>query len=271
MHGPGSESVVDPSVGEREVARVLRLYGQRLAADAAAQTGDAFTWREADAFLKSSPEAFLIGVLFTQGLSAERAWAGPYLLRERLGHFDLRRIAEERDSVRRAFARPPALHRFIHTVPEWVSCAAARLLDEYDGDASRIWPDGAHVLDVTGRLLAFDGIGEKKSAMAVELLVRHFGVRLQGVECGTVAYDVHVRRVFLRAGLVDRDTPEQIRAAAARACPEAPGSIDLPTWLIGRETCRPRAPRCDDCLLGDVCPRLVGRDAQGVGVRRVTS
>ena len=52
--------------------------------------------------------------------------------------------------------------------------------------------------------------------MAVEILRRHFGVELTGAEAGRVAYDVHVRRVFLRAGLVERDTPADV-AAAARA------------------------------------------------------
>ncbi|MHB8965528.1 MAG: hypothetical protein ACYC52_06110 [Coriobacteriia bacterium] len=103
--------------------------------------------------------------------------------------------------------------------------------------------------------------------MAVELLVRQLGVPLDGMECGTVAYDVHVRRVFLRSGLVDRDTPDEVRRAAAEVCPTEPGSIDLGTWLIGRETCRPRDPRCDECRLGDVCPRFVERSVPGVGVR----
>ena len=218
--------------------------------------------------MKSSPEAFLLGVLFTQGITAERAWAGPYLLRERLGTLDVAYLAEHPDEVAVAVAVAPALHRFVKTVPRWVSMAAARLLTEYGGSARAIWPDGSHVLDVTERLLAFDGIGEKKAAMAVELLVRHFGVQLVGIECGSVAYDVHVRRVFLRSGLVDVDTPDAVRAAALRACPDAPGMIDLPAWLVGRETCRPSAPRCGECRLGEVCPRHVERRVAGVGVRR---
>lgn len=268
MEGQGA---VDPLVTQRDVAASLRAYGEELAATAAAQVGDAFTSPDADRFLKSSPEAFLIGVLFTQGLAAERAWAGPYLLKERLGHFDLSRLANEPQAVQDAFQVRPALHRFVRTVPQWVSSAARRILEEYGGDASQVWPPGAHVLDVTERLLAFDGIGEKKAAMAVELLVRHFNVPLEGIECGSVAYDVHVRRVFLRTGLIDRDTPAAVRDAAIRVCPEAPGLIDLPTWLIGRETCRPRRPVCDRCRLGGVCPRHTERGVAGVGVRRVTA
>lgn len=84
----------------------------------AAQTGGAFTdVPAADAFIKTHPEAFLIGVLFTQGVPAERAWAGPHLLARRLGHFDLARMVEEPGRVAEAVAEAPALHRFVKTLP----------------------------------------------------------------------------------------------------------------------------------------------------------
>jgi uncharacterized HhH-GPD family protein len=244
-------------------------YAEELARAGAAQVGSSFTHVEgADDLLRSTPEAFVIGVLFTQGIPAERAWAGPYLLAKRLGGpFDLRVLADEPERVAAAVAETPALHRFKNTLPRWITAAARRIIEEYGGDASRIWAPGSTALEVSERLSAFPGVGRKKAAMAVELLVRHFEVPLEGMECGTVAYDVQVRRVFLRSGLVDVDTPEAVDAAARHACPRAPGSLDLAAWLIGRETCRPRRPLCDDCRLGAVCPRLVDRDVEGVGVR----
>lgn len=230
--------------------------------------GGSFTDRpDADAFLRSSQEAFLVGVLFTQGIAAERAWAGPYLLAERLGHFDLERLAREPEATSAAVACPPALHRFVKTLPGWITAAAQRLLEEYDGAAERIWPDGARVEEVVERLRAFEGIGDKKAAMAVSILMRHFGVRLEGVECGRVAYDVHVRRVFLRTGLIETDTPQAVDAAAADVCPESPATLDLAAWLIGRRWCRPSAPACDACRLGRVCLRQVDRSVAGVGAR----
>ena len=127
------------------------------------------------------------------------------------------------------------------------------------------------MLEVTERLSAFDGIGRKKAVMAVEILTRHFGVELAGRECGQVAYDVQVRRVFLRSGLADEDTREAIEAAAAAACPGAPGTLDLPAWLVGRQSCRPRAPLCDGCRLGAVCPRRTERMVVGVGGARYSA
>lgn len=258
-----------PKRGPDAAAAELAAYGGELAESAAAQAGGTFTdLPEADVLIKRSPEAFILGVLFTQGIPAERAWAGPYLLRERVGTLEPARLAEMAEEVAAAVAAQPALHRFVRTVPRWIVSAARRLESEYGGSAAAIWPDGSHVLEVTGRLLAFEGIGEKKAAMAVQILTRHFGVRLEGRECGAVAYDVHVRRVFLRTGMAEADTPEAIAQAARRACPHDPGALDLAAWLVGRDTCRPHDPRCDACRLGDVCPRLTDRLVAGVGARR---
>ena len=222
-------------LGVREdVARAIVAYGQELSVAGAVQIGGAFTPNpEADAFVKASPAAFLIGVLFTQGIPAERAWSGPYLLAQRLGHFDVDRIAGSPNEVAVAFAQPPALHRFVKTLPGWVCSAAARIRDEYGGRAENIWPDGAHVIDVTDRLLSFRGIGEKKAAMAVEILTRSFGVPLVGRECGSVAYDVQVRRVFMRTGLIDSDTPAEVHRAAEGACPAIAG-VARPTDVAHR-------------------------------------
>jgi hypothetical protein len=234
------------SASRGSVGRELARFGEELAHEGVAQVGGAFTdVPAADALVKSSPEAFLLAVLFTQGIPAERAWAGPYLLRERLGHLDLARLVSERGAVD----------------------AAARLLDRYGGSASRIWSDDPTAIELMERLSAFQGIGRKKAAMTVELLNRCFGVHVRDLEGGTVAYDTQVRRVFLRAGLVDRDTPEDVARAASEVLPRSPGTLDLPAWLIGRQWCRPARPVCDACRLADVCPRLVERQVQGVGAR----
>ncbi len=263
MHRTGDSQKRRDAVG-----RELLAYGCELESAGVAQVGDSFSGDpRADALLGSDSAAFLLGVLFTQGIPAERAWAGPYLLRERLGTLDLAFLAAEPEAVREAFCLRPMLHRFKNTVPVWVSAAARRVLDVYGGDASRIWRPGTHVVEVAERLSAFPGIGRKKAVMATEILTRHFGVALEGRECGQVAYDVQVRRVFLRSGLADEDSPAAIEAAAAAVCPEAPGTLDVAAWLIGRETCRPKAPQCDACRLGTVCPRRVWIGVEGVGAR----
>lgn len=250
------------------VGAALLAFGAELASEGAAQVGGAFTdVPEADALVKSSPEAFLLAVLFTQGIPAERAWAGPYRLAERLGHLDLARLAGERGAVDAAVCAPPALHRFKHTLAGWISDAAQRLLDECGGDATRLWSDRPTAIELMARLERFNGIGHKKAAMAVELLTRCFGADVAEMHGGTVAYDVQVRRVFLRTGLVDVDSRAEIERAASRACPSSPGMLDLPAWLIGRQWCHPKDPACDACRLGAACPRLTSRNVPGVGAR----
>ena len=125
------------------VAAELLAYGRELEAAGAAQVGGAFTGdASADALLESSANAFLLGVLFTQGIPAERAWAGPWELQQRLGTLDVGYLADHPDEVRAAFQRPPMLHRFKETLPRWVCSAAQRLIAEYHGDAANIWPRG---------------------------------------------------------------------------------------------------------------------------------
>jgi uncharacterized HhH-GPD family protein len=247
------------------VGAALLAHGRELEEQGAAQVGDGFSGHAvADRLVRDSANAFLVAVLFTQGIPAERAWKAPWMLKERLGTFDLAVLSDE-DRVREALQRPPMLHRFKETVPRWVSSAARRLRAEYGGDAAAIWAGDSTVLDVTQRLEAFEGIGHKKAVMATEILVRHFGVELGGREHGQVAYDVQVRRVFLRTGLATEDSIEAIEAAAASICPEAPGTLDLAAWLVGRRWCRPREPTCDECRLAAGCAKRTWITVQGVG------
>lgn len=106
--------------------------------------------------------------------------------------------------------------------------------------------------------------------MAVEILERDLRVPIRDLHGSDIAYDVHVRRVFLRTGLADRDDVDHIVAAGRRLYPERPGAIDFPMWDIGRRWCRPGVPRCSECVLFSVCPRLVDRAANvyGRGPRR---
>lgn len=72
---------------------------------------------QANVLLRSDPFAFLLGVLFDQNISAERAWIAPYLLRQRLGHLDPARIATSLDAVHAAVGQAPTLHRYVEKMP----------------------------------------------------------------------------------------------------------------------------------------------------------
>lgn len=65
--------------------------------------------------------------------------------------------------------------------------------------------------------------------MTVEILARRFGILLDGFEASDNAYDVQVRRVFLRAGFAARDDVDHMIAVARDLHPERPGALDVPT------------------------------------------
>lgn len=252
------------STGNAVVQALLR-YGQQ-AVSAQPQDPSGFAAdAEANALLGADPFAFLLGVICDQGIPAERAWMAPYLLRQRLGHIDPRLIVADPSAVLAAVKSPPALHRYVETVPGWIVAAAERVLRDYDGDAARIWNDHPRATEVHRRLLAFKGIGPKKAAMAVEILERDFGVPIQDMHGSDVAYDIHLRRVFLRTRLAEYDDLTHMLTVAREAHPERPGAIDLPAWLVGRKWCHAGIPDCPNCVLTEVCPKDVDRTANVLG------
>jgi uncharacterized HhH-GPD family protein len=217
---------------------------------------------EANALLKSDPFAFLLGVLFDQNVPAERAWIAPFLLRQRLGHLDPEIIAHADGAVRDAVQQVPKLHRYVDKMPGWVVRAAQRVVDRYNGDASAIWSDNPAADELQRRFDDFAGIGQKKAAMAVEILERDLGVPVRNLELSDIAYDVHIRRVFLRTRLADRDDRDHMIAVARQLHPSRPGALDLPAWLIGRGWCHPGVPGCVSCPLTEVCPKEIERAAR---------
>lgn len=212
----------------------------------------------ANRFVLEVPNAFLAAVVFDYQMSAERAWAGPFWLSQRLGHFDMARLgAMDPAELASIMARPPALHRFNNNVARFLVTMARRVVREYDGDAANIWNDDPTASDLAARLMAFDGVGPKKADMAVNILMRDMGVKVRRSAGTNVAYDVHIDRVFTRTGLVRQGSIEAVQEIARELSPEDPGLLDLPTWYVGRNWCRPQFPNCLDCRLAGACPKLL--------------
>lgn len=261
-----AEQSASAPAGSRDLAAVVAAILDHGASLSVRDTGDPAPFTgdpAADRFVSEDPFAFLVAVIADQGIRAERAWAVPFELRRRLGYFSPQTIAASPGDVQKAFATRPALHRLVNTVPRWIHFAAVKVIDEYGGDAGAIWGDEPTASVLGARLREFVGISQKKAAMATEILERDLGVVIRGLGGSDVAFDVHLRRVFLRCGLAERDDLAHMVAVARMARPERPGSLDFPVWDIGRRWCRPTAPLCDLCAIGSVCPRLVAA-ANGV-------
>jgi len=111
------------------------------------------------------------------------------------------------------------------------------LRDEYGGEVP---PDESP-------LLALPGVGRKTANLVLGL---GFGIP-------AICVDTHVHRISNRLGLVITKTPEQTERALNEVLP-----MDL--WVpindllvtFGQNRCHPTSPRCTECPLKDLCPRV---------------
>jgi uncharacterized HhH-GPD family protein len=152
----------------------------------------ALPWTEnddANRLLASDDLALLIGMLLDQQFPMEKAFLGPYLLKERLnGRLDAATIAGyEPDAFTEIFKGPPAIHRFPGSMAQRTQAVCNALLDAYGGEASQLWTEAADAKDVLKRLRALPGFGEAKARIFVGILGKRMGVRPVGWE--TVAAD----------------------------------------------------------------------------------
>jgi endonuclease III len=111
----------------------------------------------------------------------------------------------------------------------------AMLLEEFDGRVPRRLDD----------LVRLPGVARKTAnVVAAEL----------GDPQGIVV-DTHVRRLSQRLGLTRQEDPVKIERDLQRLVPREYWGL-FPHLLIwhGRRVCIARAPRCEDCVVNDLCP-----------------
>lgn len=96
-------------------------------------------------------------------------------------------------------------------------------------------------------LLAMPGVGRKTANLVLGL---GFGIP-------AICVDTHVHRISNRLGMVSTKTPEQTERALMQVLPRdlwVPINDLLVTF--GQNRCHPTSPRCTDCPLADLCPRI---------------
>jgi endonuclease-3 len=109
------------------------------------------------------------------------------------------------------------------------------LLEEFDGE----------VPSTLNELIRLPGVA-RKTANVVSAELGH----AEGI-----VVDTHVRRLSQRLGLTKQEDPVKIEQDLVRLVPRADWAR-FPHLLIwhGRRVCDARRPRCEDCVLNELCP-----------------
>jgi uncharacterized HhH-GPD family protein len=129
---------------------------------------------EANELIATDPMALLIGFALDQQVTVQKAFSGPYVLRERLGSLDPAAIAAA--DLEPIFRTPPAIHRFPGAMAQRVHDLAVYVRDTYGGDAARVWTDAADADALRASLSALPGFGEMKVKALGSVLAKRFGV-----------------------------------------------------------------------------------------------
>jgi endonuclease-3 len=118
------------------------------------------------------------------------------------------------------------------------------LLEEFGGEVPRRLDE----------LLRLPGVARKTANVVAAELGQPQGI----------VVDTHVRRLSQRLGLTRHDDPAKIERDLQRIVPRADWGR-FPHLLIwhGRRVCHAREPRCEDCVIEELCPSSRLRDRRG--------
>jgi len=130
---------------------------------------------QANVLIATDPMALLIGFALDQQVTVQKAFWGPLALKERVGSLDAEKlVSADLDAI---FREKPAIHRFPGNMAKRVHDLAAHVLDQYDGDAARVWKGVRSSDQLRANIEALPGFGEMKVKSLAAVLAKRFNVK----------------------------------------------------------------------------------------------
>jgi len=165
----------------------------------------------ADELLVTDPLALVIGMLLDQQVPMEWAFRGPATLRDRLGRLDCAAIAAmPPEQLEAVFREKPALHRYPGSMARRTHALCVHVVDEYDGDAEKIWKGVNDPAVLFDRIRALPGYGDEKAKIFLAILGKRLKVAPTGWETYAAPFsDTNPRSV---ADIDSRENLERVRA-----------------------------------------------------------
>ena len=103
---------------------------------------------------------------------------------------------------------------------------------------------GGKVPDSREELMTLPGVGRKTANVVLNVIFHQ----------PTMPVDTHLLRVSPKIGLAEGDTPETVeKSLLSRIPPEFLPNAHHWILLHGRYTCTARNPKCDECIIHDLC------------------
>src|SRR5918996_2135983 len=129
---------------------------------------------EANALIAADPMALVVGFALDQRVTVMKAFEGPLALKQRLGSIDAATLAAA--DLEPVFRQRPVVHRYPKLMPRRIHDLAVFLLDNYDGEAARVWTDAKDADELRANLMALPGFGEMKVKALGSVLAKRFGI-----------------------------------------------------------------------------------------------
>lgn len=119
-----------------------------------------------------------------------------------------------------------------------IRAASEKIVENFGGDVPRTMDE----------LLTLSGVARKTANV---VMGNAFGI------ASGVVVDTHVSRLSQRLGLTEETTPEKIEKDLSELVPKKHW-VMFPHWLIfhGRRVCNARKPKCGECVLENICPKI---------------